>query len=83
MNIESKRIIKVLMALSAMLVSLVIYLSYFEIFQASKIEVHSYNKRQWLDEESVVRGSIIDRSGKLLAYSEKEKESQKIGRAHV
>ncbi len=76
MNIESKRIIKVLMALSAMLVSLVIYLSYFEIFQASKVEVHSYNKRQWLDEESVIRGSIIDRSGNLLAYSEKEKENQ-------
>jgi len=64
------------MALSAMLVSLVIYLSYFEIFQASKVEVHSYNKRQWLDEESVIRGSIIDRSGNLLAYSEKEKENQ-------
>lgn len=72
MNLESKRIIRVLIAISAMLISLVIYLSYFEIFQSSKVVVHSYNKRQWLDEELVVRGSVIDRSGELLAFSEKD-----------
>jgi len=76
MEKESKRIIRVLMALSAMLVSLVVYLSYFEIFQAAKIEVHSYNKRQWLNEEYVLRGFIVDRNGKVLAYSEKTQDTQ-------
>ncbi len=78
MNTESKRIIKVLIILSTMLISLVVYLSYFEIFQSSKVVVHSYNKRQWLDEETVIRGSIIDRRGKLLVYSEKKDNGARV-----
>ena len=76
MDLESKRIVKVLMALSAMMVGLVLYLSYFEVFQAAKIEANSYNKRQWINEELVIRGSIVDRNGNILAYSEKNQDTQ-------
>ena len=76
MDTESKRIIRILVALSAMLISLVIYLSYFEIFQSKSIEAHSYNRRQWLNEENVLRGSIVDRNGKALAHSEKDGDLQ-------
>lgn len=65
-----------MVALSTMFISLVVYLSYFQIFQADKIVGNSYNKRQWLNEETVLRGSIVDRNGKTLAYSEKNQDGQ-------
>ncbi len=71
MENETKRIIKVLMALSFLLISLVVYISYFQIFKAEAIKQNSYNKRLWLNEENVLRGSILDRNGKVIAYSEK------------
>ncbi|KXG73597.1 peptidoglycan D,D-transpeptidase FtsI family protein [Thermotalea metallivorans] len=76
MDQESKRIIKVLVMMGTLFISLVIYLSYFEIFRASAIVTNSYNKRQWLNEEYVLRGKIVDRNGKTLAYSEKVEEKQ-------
>ncbi|AOT69095.1 peptidoglycan D,D-transpeptidase FtsI family protein [Geosporobacter ferrireducens] len=76
MDIESKRIIKVLIALCTLFVGLIVYLSYFETFQAARIVTNSYNKRQWLNEEYVLRGTITDRNGKALAYSEKIEDKQ-------
>lgn len=76
MDLESKRIVRVLIVLSTVLVGLVLYLSYFEVFKADQIESHSFNRRQWLNEELVIRGSIIDRNGKALVYSEKVEDTQ-------
>lgn len=76
MNIESKRIIRVLIVLCTLFVGLIVYLSYFETFQAAKVVTNSYNKRQWLNEEYVLRGTITDRNGKALAYSEKVDDRQ-------
>lgn len=76
MDIESKRIIKVLIALCTLFVGLIVYLSYFETFQAARVVTNSYNKRQWLNEEYVLRGTIVDRNGKALAYSEKIEDKQ-------
>ncbi|QXM06398.1 peptidoglycan D,D-transpeptidase FtsI family protein [Crassaminicella indica] len=76
MDKNSKRIIKVLIALCTLFISLVVYLSYFEVFQASKIVSNNYNKRQWINEEYVLRGVIADRNGKTLAYSEKKENNQ-------
>lgn len=72
MNKIDKRIQIVLLFLSVLFISLIVYLSYFEIFTSSKIEKNSYNKRQWLDEDHILRGKILDRNGKVLAYSSKE-----------
>ncbi|QEK12826.1 penicillin-binding protein A [Crassaminicella thermophila] len=86
MDIISRRIVKVLIVFCAMFISLVMYLSYFEIFQASKIVKNSYNKRQWVNEEYVLRGIIADRNGKTLASSEKIEGNQirhyKFGRLY-
>jgi peptidoglycan glycosyltransferase len=72
MNQQSKRMIVVLVSICLMFVSLIVYISYFQIFKADKIKNNSYNKRLWINEESILRGSIIDRNGKILAYSEKQ-----------
>lgn len=76
MNTENKRIITVLFVLCLLFISIIIYLSYFEVFMASSIKKNSYNKRQWLDEEEILRGRIYDRNQNLLAYSTKEKGGQ-------
>ena len=69
---ENKRIITVLVALCALLISLVLYISYFQIFKAETIKQNSNNKRSWINEENVLRGSIVDRNGEVLSYSKKE-----------
>lgn len=76
MDNTDKRIIKVLTALTLMFMGLVVYLTYFQVFQASKIVSSNYNKRLWANEESVLRGAIYDRNGSVLAYSEKTENGQ-------
>lgn len=77
MKKELKRIIIVLIGICILFVSLIVYLSYFQIFKAEEITKNSYNKRLWINEEKIQRGSIIDRNGKILAYSEKDGETYK------
>ena len=74
MNKENRRIILVLTAFCMMFVGLVAYMSYFQVFRAEAVKNNSYNKRLWINEENVLRGSIIDRNGNVLAYSEKNED---------
>lgn len=71
MNKEQKRIIRVLLLLSTLFISLIIYLTYFTIFKADDIKTSSYNKRP-NEKAYVLRGSIYDRNQKVLAYSTKD-----------
>lgn len=75
MSKEIKRIIVVLLGFCLSFIGLIIYMSYFQVFQAEAVKNNSYNKRLWINEESILRGSILDRNGRVLAYSEKEGES--------
>lgn len=77
MNKELKRTLIVLAGICLLFVSLVVYISYFQIFKAEAVKNNSYNKRLWIDEEKILRGSIVDRNGKILAYSEESGESYK------
>ncbi len=76
-DIETKRTITVLIGLSSLLILLVVYISYFQIFKSEEIRNSSYNKRLWLNEENVLRGSILDRNGEVISYSEKDGEENK------
>ena len=75
MNKENRRIILVLVSFCILFVGLVGYLSYFQVFKAEAVKNNSYNKRLWINEENVLRGSILDRNGNALAYSEKDGET--------
>ncbi len=75
MEKENKRAIMVLVGFCLLFIGLVVYLSYFQIFKADNIKISSYNKRLWMNEEKVTRGSIFDREGTILAYSEKTEEN--------
>ena len=69
MNIN-KKIIRVLVVVALMFLSLVTYLLYFNMFSAEKVASNPYNKRQWEDERYVIRGSIYDCNGEVLAKTE-------------
>lgn len=56
--------------------SILIYLTYFEFFMKDKVVNNEYNQRLTEYEENVLRGSILDRNGEVLAYSEGNGESQ-------
>ena len=77
MNKETKRIIVVLVGFCLMFISLIVYISYFQVFKAEAVKNNSYNKRLWINEESILRGSILDRNHKVLAYSEKKDDLYK------
>lgn len=74
MTKESKRILISLTVICMMFISLIVYISYFQIFKAETIKKNSYNKRLWINEDKTMRGSILDRNENILAYSEKSGE---------
>lgn len=66
MNVN-KRIIRVLIVISALFLALLTYLLYFNLFQADTVSTNPYNRRQWDDERYVTRGTIYDKCGLVLA----------------
>lgn len=70
MNLEKKRILILLVSMCTGFALLIGYLSYFQIFRAEAIRQNLYNKRLWINEDKILRGSITDRDGNILAYSE-------------
>ena len=57
MNVN-KRIIRVLIVISAMFLALLTYLLYFNMFESEKIAANPYNRRQWDEERYVTRGTV-------------------------
>lgn len=53
-----------------MFLSLVLYLSYFSLFRMDEISADPSDRRKWSYDNEVIRGSIFDKNGTLLAYSE-------------
>lgn len=66
---ENKRVVHVLIAMCMLFFSLIVYLTYFEVFVKDRIITSSYNRRQWEVEDSTVRGRIYDCYGMVLADS--------------
>lgn len=73
---NNKRIILSLIFMSILFLSLLAYLTYFEFVLKDNAVVNSYNQRLNDYEESIIRGSIYDREGTVLAYSEGEGPGQ-------
>ncbi len=63
----NKRIIYVLIVISALFLSLLTYLMYFNMFRAESVATNPYNRRQWDDERYTTRGTIYDKDGLVLA----------------
>jgi len=68
-----RRIIHVLILLSVLFLALATYLLYFNMFSARTVAQSPYNKRQWLAESHVKRGSVFDTNGITLAQTVTDK----------
>ncbi len=66
----NRKIIFILVLMSILFLSLMVYLTYFTLFQADSVADNEYNRRFWAYEEDVLRGDITDRNGVILAESE-------------
>lgn len=73
----NKRIITVMTAVLALFLIIVLYLTYFTVFKAEKIINSNYNQRLWEKEQRILRGTVYDRSGTVLAKSEETENGQK------
>lgn len=76
MNVN-KKIIRVLIVISALFLALLTYLLYFNLFQADTVSTNPYNRRQWDDERYVTRGTIYDSCGLVLAETVEDGEGTK------
>lgn len=75
MNVN-RRIIHALILICGLFLSLIIYLSYFELFMKEKISSNSYNRRELEVEENTLRGAVTDRNGTVLVNSSLKGEKQ-------
>ncbi len=69
MEENNKKIIHLIILSCLLFLSIIVYLTYFQIFQAETIVENPYNRRQWQREEITVRGNLYDRNGVLIAES--------------
>ncbi len=70
----NKRIIRILIVVSAMFLALLTYLLYFNMFRAEEISSSPYNRRQWDEERYVTRGTVYDRGGLVLAETNEDSD---------
>ncbi len=66
----NRRIVNILIVMSLLFLTLIGYLTYFELALKDGIARNPFNKRQWAYEEDTVRGSIYDKTGTVLAKSD-------------
>ena len=74
----NKKIIRVLIVISALFLALLSYLMYFNMFKAETVATNPYNRRQWDDERYVTRGTIYDTNGLVLAESIEDKDGNSV-----
>ncbi|ABR46565.1 Peptidoglycan glycosyltransferase [Alkaliphilus metalliredigens QYMF] len=68
----NKRIVHLIVLTSVLFLSLISYLTYFQVFRATTIAENSFNPRHWAREDTTLRGRIYDRNGLILADSDVE-----------
>jgi peptidoglycan glycosyltransferase len=72
------RNIKLVFAMFCVLfISLIVYLTYFTVYERDRLVQSTYNRRLWEQEEKVMRGTIYDIVGRPLAESGVDKEVKK------
>lgn len=74
----NKRLIFVMVFFVFLFMFLTLYLVYFQLFKAKTIADDSHNRRLWLNEDLVKRGTIYDRNGNILAYSQKDESGKQV-----
>ena len=71
MNDFRNNVKKVMVVFSFLLVALISYIAYFQVFKAPEIAEMTTNKRLWAKRNEVLRGTIYDRDKNALTTGEK------------
>ncbi|WP_024614302.1 penicillin-binding transpeptidase domain-containing protein [Clostridium sp. Ade.TY] len=66
---------KVMIVFLFLLIALISYMAYFQVFKAPKIAEMPGNQRAWAKRNEVLRGDIKDRDGNIIAKSVREKNN--------
>lgn len=74
----NRRLVFVMVFFVFLFMFITLYLVYFQLFKAKTIADDSHNRRLWLNEDLIKRGSILDRNGNILAYSQKDESGKQI-----
>ena len=74
MRRSKRRIVFLLMLILALLFGLILYLTYFQIFEAPEYRESSINMRNWIDETQFGRGVFYDRNGHEIVVREKNED---------
>ena len=73
----NKKILIIFTAFVFMFLGLVLYMTYFQIVKANSIakgEFSQYNRRYWVDENKIKRGTIYDDSGNILVETRSDND---------
>ncbi|MDH8679386.1 penicillin-binding transpeptidase domain-containing protein [Fusibacter bizertensis] len=65
----NSRILHIFILISLIFISLIVYMSYFELYGKESIMANSYNRRLKANEAGIIRGQIFDRNGEVLAFT--------------
>ena len=71
---NNKKVIEVLVFFSILFLGLIIYLTTINIYYKDEYVESSYNQRNTVQEAKIKRGTIYDRNGTVLAYSEADED---------
>ena len=63
----NSRILHIFIMISLLFLSLVVYMSYFELYGKEPLMANNYNRRLKANEAGIIRGQIFDRNGEILA----------------
>lgn len=77
-NSRNKKMIIVLGIFIILLLLIAIYLAYFQIFKSDFYASHDFNTRNNVDESQVLRGTIRDRDGNALTYTERDEAGNNV-----
>ena len=74
----NKRLVFVMVFFVFLFMFVALYLVYFQLFKAKSLADNAHNRRLWLNEDLVKRGSIYDRNENILAYSQKDGSGKQV-----
>ena len=75
---ESKRYKRVLTFISLLFILILGYMTYFQVVKSDKLKNDENNKRNWVDDNKLKRGNILDSNGNILAETKEDEKNTLI-----
>lgn len=75
--VETKRYKRVLTFISLLFILILAYMTYFQVVKADKLKNSEDNKRNWVDDNKLKRGNILDSKGNILAETKTDDSGEK------